>query len=563
MKNGDTKLSDLFNGDRIFNIPKYQRAYTWQENNLDDFLDDLLNQRGDKSYFLGTLLFHQKNNRGEYEIIDVVDGQQRLTTIIIFMKNIIEILNKKQSSIITKKTFSRYIYDGENYNLELENEDNSFLHNTILGGNAVDSTETPSQTRLLEAKNFFFKKLSQLELTKLEKLFTILVNADVILYVVDKISDATQIFELLNDRGRKLTSLEGVKSFLMYRIGCLELKGSGEQSINVIQDNFSSIYRIIEKYNIDESDVLRYHTIAFELSKADEYNNPSKYIKNRINKLFETSKIDDTSIKNEILNYVDRLKNSFSIYKDIKTNKIESTALDSLVMIGRVNPFYPLMMIVYKEDKNNFDIFIKNLIKFTFKATLSSLRSNGESDFYKWIRDDRTFDKEWIKIPIDNNWWSINKRSNEALLSNNYYGEHSQISLNTLKYILFSYENHLREKKGYPKLTKSNYFSTNEREKFSMEHITAQRTKALKFDDEFKEDYLNSLGNLVLDTKSSNSRKGNKGVDDKMEEFIKAPIMSQNEINKSDINWNNIKEVKNFIEERNIKLANFVQDKML
>ena len=56
------KLKDLFNGDRIFNVPKYQRAYAWETNNLKDFLDDLLNQRGEKSYFLGTILFHQKPN---------------------------------------------------------------------------------------------------------------------------------------------------------------------------------------------------------------------------------------------------------------------------------------------------------------------------------------------------------------------------------------------------------------------------------------------------------------------------------------------------------------------
>lgn len=563
MKNGDTKLSDLFNGDRIFNIPKYQRAYTWEEDNLSDFLDDLLNQRGDKSYFLGTLLFHQKNNRGEYEIIDVVDGQQRLTTTIIFMKNIIEILDSKQSNVITKKTFSRYIYDGENYNLELENEDNGFLHNVILNDNTVDCIETPSQTRLLEAKKFFFKKLSQLELDRLEKLFEILVNADVILYVVDKISDATQIFELLNDRGKKLTSLESVKSFLMYRIGCLELKGGGEQAINVIQDNFSSIYRIIEKNDVDERDVLRYHTIAFEPSKSDDYNNPSKYIKNEINKLFENIKNDDALIKNEILNYVDRLKNSFSIYKDIKTNKIKSNALDSLVMIGRVNSFYPLMMIVYKKDKSNFDFFIQDLIKFSFKATLASLKSNGESDFYKWIRDNRTFDKEWITLPIEESWWNINERSNEALLSKKFYGKHSQISLNTLKYILFSYENYLREEKGYSKLTKIEYFSTDERTKFSIEHISAQKTESIVFDDEFEENYLNSLGNLVLDSKSSNSRKGNKGVDDKMEEFIKAPIMSQNEINELNINWNDIQDVKKFIEKRNHKIINFIKNNML
>ena len=127
------------------------------------------------------LLFHQKNNRGEYEVIDVVDGQQRLTTIMIFMKSIIQILQNKDSTKVTNKTFSRYIYDGENYKLELENEDNSFLQNAILNDNETSIQETPSQKRLMEAKIYFQKELSSLNIEVLERLIEILINSDVIL----------------------------------------------------------------------------------------------------------------------------------------------------------------------------------------------------------------------------------------------------------------------------------------------------------------------------------------------------------------------------------------------
>jgi len=255
MQNGKTTLKDVFNGDKIFNIPKYQRAYAWIDENLEAFLDDLLNQRGEKSYFLGTFLLHQRNDRGEYEVIDIVDGQQRLTTITIFMKVLINILQDKKSNKISKKTYKKYIYDDENFKLELENEDSNFLHNYIFGNKKVVNYETPSQKNLINAKKFFSKQLLKTEQEELERIFDVLVNSDVIIYIVDKISDATQIFELLNDRGRRLTKLESVKSFLMYRIGCLHLKDNGEQSINVIQDSFASIYREIEKSNLDENDM--------------------------------------------------------------------------------------------------------------------------------------------------------------------------------------------------------------------------------------------------------------------------------------------------------------------
>ena len=558
MQNGAVKLFDLFNGDRIFNIPKYQRTYAWKDDNLEYFLDDLLNQRGDKSYFLGTLLFHKKENRGDYEIIDVVDGQQRLTTVIIFMKVIIEKLESKNSSKVTKKTYARYIYDEENYKLELENEDSGFLHNNIFGSKKSSSVETPSQKRLVDAKVYFDKELSKLNLEKLERIYDVLINSDVILYIVDKISDATQIFELLNDRGRKLTNLEGVKSFLMYRIGCLQLKDTGEQSINVIQDSFSSIYRLIEKHNINENDLLRYHTIAFEKSKTDDYNSPDKFIKNKINGLFEKN-INDIKIKDKVIGYVERLTDSFNIFSEIKNNTIKCNKLNDLIMIGRINPFYPLMLKVYANDKDSLCMFIDNLVKFTFKATLVSLRSNGESEFYKWVRKNE-FEANDIKTPLIDNWWNINNRTNEVLEYRNFY---EWVSKNITKYILFSYENHLRKEKGYPLLTKENYFSSDSREKLSIEHITAQRVKNIKFDDNFKENYLHSLGNLVIDTTSSNSRKNNKNINDKMGEFIKAPIMSQNEINEVDADWSNLTDIKSFIDNRNDRIINFIKNHLI
>ncbi len=556
MQNGNIKLKDLFNGDRIFNIPKYQRTYAWKDENLEYFLEDLLNQRGEKSYFLGTLLFHQKKNRGEYEVIDVVDGQQRLTTIMIFMKIIIQKLKNKESDKITKKTYVRYIYDGESYKLELENEDNSFLHNSIFCDSEASSTETPSQKRLLDAKIFFEKKLTALEIKTLERILEILINSDVILYIVDKISDATQIFELLNDRGRKLTSLESVKSFLVYRLGCLNLKDDGEQAINTIQDNFSSIYRLIEKHNLNESDLLRYHTIAFEKSKTDDYNTPAKFIKTKINYLFD--KKNDQYIKDEIINYVDRLKRSFDIFNDIKNNQLSCKKMDDLRMIGRVNPFYPLMMNIYNDDKENLNDFIIDLVKFTFRATLIGLRNDNEG-FYTYIRKNEDF-TGLFQLVVNDNWWNINKRVAEVLEYRNFY---EWVNKNMVRYILFSYENFLRKKKGYPQLTIDNYFSNDKREKLSIEHITAQKTKSLKFDDDFKENYLHSLGNLVIDTVSSNSRKGKKGVDDKMSEFIQAPIMSQNEINDLKINWKNIDDVKKFIDSRNKKIIKFIKNNLM
>ena len=548
MQSGNSKIFELFNGDKIFNVPKYQRAFTWQKENLNDFLDDLINHRGDKDYFLGTFLFHQQPNRGEYEIIDIVDGQQRLTTIILFQKELIKII-QNNSDKVTDKTFHKYVKDRDGvYKLELDNDDDTFLHN-LIDNEKICNIETPSQKNLLTAKKYFQDELKKLSFEKLEKMYETLIYAEIILYIVNKISDATQIFELLNDRGRRLTSLEGIKSFLMYKISSLKLKDF-EQPIKRIQDSLSSIYRIIEQNSIDEKNVLRYHTITFE--KVEDYNEPDKYIKNRINKLFDNSRSDDT-IKREILDYVKRLERSFYIFKKIKQNSMKSDNLNKLFMVGRVSPFFPFLMKIYDEEINRFDDFVSILLKFTFKATFIGLKNRNEK-FYKYIKNNNNL-FETFKLPINDNWWNINNRFTDVLSYRNYY---EWINKNMVKYILFEYENSLRQIKGYPLLTIENYFESDERRKISIEHITAQKCRNVQFDDDFEENYLHSLGNLVLDSKASNSRKGNNAVQDKIEEYDKAPIMSQNELNNTTIDWNNLDEVKAFIDKRNSDLQEYV-----
>ena len=557
MQNGNLKVQDLFNGDRIFNVPKYQRAYSWDEDNLGSFLDDLLNQRGQKSYFLGTLLFHQQKDRGEYEFLDVVDGQQRLATIIIFIKEILQCLQNKKSKKITPKTHARYVYDGCAFKMELENEDSSYFHDYILTDNSMTEVkiETTAQRNLLNAKKFFKKQLKDQSLNTLEHIFEVITHSDIILYVVNNISDATQIFELLNDRGRRLTKLEGIKSYLMYRIGCLKIKNS-DQPIDDIQDSFSHIYRIAEMLKLNEDDVIRYHTIAFEKSKTDDYDKPSKFIKDKINLSFAKN-VADIKIKNDILTYVSSLKTSFTLCKEIDSNEYKYPELDRLFMIGRVYPFYPLLMHLKHSKSSNFQEFINDLTKFTFRASLIGLRNDNER-FYSFIRDGEDYCGLFKRI-IDENWWNINNRVEEVINYDNYY---EWLSTNIVRYILFSYENHLRAKNGHSMLTVKKYFSKNKKTRLSIEHITAQRSKA-SFSDSFKENYLHSIGNLVIDTASSNSRKGKKKVVTKLKDYRGAPLMSQNEIDEYKINWNQVKEVRKFIRKRDAILKDFIRNHLL
>jgi len=554
MKTGKSTVKDIFGGKRIFNVPTYQRAYSWKkEDNLKDFLSDIVNQGHSSNYFLGSFLFHFNWNRHDFSVIDIVDGQQRLTTFVIFINIVINSLIEKSSRLVSDETKRIFVKDGDVFKLETSNEDKAFLHRIILDGGGVGEPEinTLSQRLLLEAKVFFTDELDGYDVTALENIYRTAVNADVLLYVVDKINTATQIFELLNDRGRKLTDLEAVKSFLMYNAGLAS--NYPDQIIENIQLDFSVIYRIIEKFGLNDRDVLRYHTIAFEACPGVYQEKPKEFIKNKIIAAINSNK--ENSLK-EIEGYSARLRNSFEIYSKIQEEKNILPELSKMFMIGRVAPFYPILMSVYDKRKVDFDYLLASLNRFTFRASLIGLRSNGESYLYTKLRNNGDV-IALIRSFVSDNWWGINDRSLDAIECKNHY---KRLSKNSVRYILFSYENEMRRKKGFPALGIGEYFSKIEREKLSIEHISAQRAKGVEYDDDFIENYMHNMGNLVIDYVASNSSKGNKNTKDKLQEFNLAPLMSQNEIDSMGCDWEDLNDIKAFIKDREYKIKMFMKD---
>ena len=336
----------------------------------------------------------------------------------------------------------------------------------------------------------------------------------------------------------------------MYNIGLVSKNPN--QLIKNIQSNFGEIYRLIEQYELNEKDVLRYHTIAFEGSEEDA----KKFIKAKVLALIKTE-VPETVIK-IISDYAIKLKESFEVFVQIQQLKPTNSELSKLFMIGRVAPFYPVLMRIKKEDTNLFDTLLQNINSFTFRASLIGLRSNAESQINNALRDNANISDivNLTKIITENNWWNINERVKETLISKYIY--HS-LGNNILKFILFSYENSLRQKKGFPLLGFNEYFAENEREKLSIEHITAQKAKGLEFDKDFEDNYLHNIGNLVIDCKASNSSKGNRNTEDKMDAYQTAPLMSQNELDGLTCNWQDLISVKQYIDNREITLKEFIK----
>ena len=102
--NNTLSLQKLFN-DRIFRVPEYQRSYAWERQQVKEFLDDLALLDTFGQHYTGTVVLHQRtdpvrrmDDEGQNFVeTDVVDGQQRLTTIVLLLNDLSKALGDLES----------------------------------------------------------------------------------------------------------------------------------------------------------------------------------------------------------------------------------------------------------------------------------------------------------------------------------------------------------------------------------------------------------------------------------------------------------------------------------
>lgn len=241
--------------DRIYKVPRYQREYSWSKQQLEDFYSDIVShikkeKEGNyktQEYFFGTVIL-VGNMEKPNEPIEIIDGQQRITTITIFLSVLSDILYSYDDNLST--LLWKYIIaqnnDGKFYNV-VENETAyPYFQNKIQMRNIkpeddkkkdchqrVDDSiieylekELSNEEKLIkEAHDFFREKLEDEDLSapifrdsnlnKIEKLKLVrdqLLGSTFVYIVSENINDVNVIFENINSKGLQLSSLDLIKN---------------------------------------------------------------------------------------------------------------------------------------------------------------------------------------------------------------------------------------------------------------------------------------------------------------------------------------------------------------
>lgn len=259
-----------------FRVPHYQRAYAWvKDPQLQDFLNDLVSHpiSSQRPYYLGTVLLTRSESQPYARLTqyDVVDGQQRLTTISIFTQCLLAQLAKhtELADTVTEFTYGLLFSMGKLRLFRTVEEDDAFFERFITGKETASDGDcnSPSQHRLAATKRFFDEQLEHFDAVRLVELLNTLFNSTVLIYAVDSPVEATQIFEFQNDRGKRLTNLEALKSFLMHGL-YLHGDENTENDLRYVQSQFARLYRTAEAIEGEplapgEDQLLGYYCAAY------------------------------------------------------------------------------------------------------------------------------------------------------------------------------------------------------------------------------------------------------------------------------------------------------------
>lgn len=208
---------------RQYTIPVYQRTYTWEKKQCKQLYDDIVACIKEKrKHYLGSLVYSEKESTDDGEsftFCQIIDGQQRLTTVILLLKAIHDMIQEENNRIKLRIYDSLYNKNcEEQYKLKLQSidNDNDELKKVLLG-NFSDLDELSNIT-----KNYYYFidriKDSQKEGIDCETLFKGICSLEI---VEIKLSDNDQpqlIFESINSTGKGLNDAEKIRNFLLMGI---------------------------------------------------------------------------------------------------------------------------------------------------------------------------------------------------------------------------------------------------------------------------------------------------------------------------------------------------------
>ena len=505
-------LKNIFSEEFWFIVPEYQRPYVWQEENIQELIDDLyyaFENKQNSEYFLGALVLKRTREK-EFKEYEILDGQQRLTTLCMMMAVLRDLMKKPQY----KWTLSQMIYQEENELLKVPSRNRikyntrdkvkDFVKNYII---ANGSTKKKDLINYHEDTNISVSNMAKAissmhnifeSKENLEAFAVFLLNNVLFIYVsTDNTEDAFRLFTILNDRGIPLSNADILKSINIGEVPEEDLDEYSknweylEEKYHKGFDRFLSLVRTIHLKNKPASNLLD------EYEKNIYQKNILKKGKNTIDFLIELDEIYDKIIDLNDENLSNEYKNLVTIMK---------IGLHSDEWIPAVMSYF------LKFEYYNLDKFIKKLeYKFVGDLMSNVSPSKRRENLNNIIKTIEIVNKENIDTLFENKeLFDIDKNIFRNNINGEVYGKkYTKYLLLKIEYLMSDNSVHL-----------SNY------KEISIEHVLPQNPLKKShwrrdFTENQRKNWTNKLSNLVLISNKKNVKLANLDFNKKKEEYLK------------------------------------------
>lgn len=407
MEAGSRTIEEVFNKGRYLKIPFFQRSYVWKEDNWRRFIDDMADvSESKKEYFMGSLILKYQHRSSDEKIGDlrlVIDGQQRLTTIILFFK--VLCLNKNDDSLF--ETF----YNREKDIILQHNYNDREIFEAIVNNNLNEQLKKQyKNNNVLSCYNFFLEKRSEFND----------INPDILLnklYFVGidlgEGEDEQQIFDTMNSRGVSLTAAELLKNELFSTDDIELYESTWKEKFEGESKDFWDEKVSGSRTNID----LLLYAYLLDVSKSKD---GERYVP-KIESLFHNykkllAKDCYREDNNNRITFINNLMQLSDVYRDnIKQNLInESFDKDSPIErlnvvifgLGHIAPIIPYILYLakYLGDKKKKKKMFGLLESFLVRRTICRWDTAGYNKSFIYIRDkkiDEHYDEIKRQIPKD------------------------------------------------------------------------------------------------------------------------------------------------------------------
>lgn len=535
-------ISELFNPDKdiTYFIPKYQREYVWGKKEWELLFDDILSN--ENSHFLGSIIcINSKRDSQDNDRLELIDGQQRMTTLNILFITLYEHLSFFKNGITDEEEQSEFnsellnlkyklILKSDKKTLRLEPSvsgknkqdfEHLFSFETKMLENRFNRSASAGIRRIVKAFRYFLNRLQELIIIEEneEKIETLIFNKTKSLELLKKInsallvkievnnhSDAFTLFETLNNRGVPLSPIDLIKNSF--------LNQSEKLDKNSIDENFDNWNRLIqnltEDYNVQER-FLRHFYNSFKNEEQIEIKGRTRATRSNLIDIYDSLIVRDTNYFFERLYKSSEIYNKLITYNQDGNSEAVASKLKDLQNIGGASS-YALLLYSFEKytltepEKIN---LIEFLVKFFLRRNITDTPPTRDLDtiFIETIKKlhlNTEYSFELIKKEIT----GFASYPSDSFFMEKLNGKLYEENAGSTRFILCKIEElNNKTKETYTDLwardSKNNFIWTIEHIFPQGENIPEQWTNMIADGDkrkakEIQEEWVHTIGNLTL-----------------------------------------------------------------